>query len=134
VLIRIEYKKAVKRIAVLGGMHLGFNDGVAEALEKIANAREQIFAVAHIDHDLDTVACRAQPGSDDDRKRVDMREEQAAVPGNLLAFMTQEIQTAEFLPQRLVRRFDDAVVVQDRTCLALAQQQLTIGIDAVSTQ
>ena len=80
-----------QRVAVARRVNLGVYDRIADAFEKTADAREQVFLVAHVNHDLQAFAGGGQAGLDHRHRRIDAIVEQPRVPRDFFDVVAQKV-------------------------------------------
>ena len=98
---QVHHLKAVERIAMPGGVDLGFENGVLDARKKAADAGEQIGPVGGVDQHLDTFADRRQARPDDGVGAVGAAPQHARLPGHVAGVETGKIAHVEMPPQRI---------------------------------
>jgi hypothetical protein len=128
--VRVEQHEAVQRVAVPGGVDLGFGDAVAEPAEEAAQAGEEVRLVGSVDHHLQAlIADMGQAGLHHRLARRRTVVEGAGVPGDLLRVVAQEIDRVEFLPEGLLGAQAQAEVAQQaaRLLLPFADAERLLG-------
>ncbi len=121
------HEKRVERVALPGGVDLGVENREIAPVEVAADAREQIFLVPHVDQHFGAGALLRQPRTHDRPVGVDMGEQGACMPGNILGRVAQEINHVQLRPERLVRLFRERVQAHDAQGLLLAILELGVG-------
>ena len=96
--------ESVERVAVARGVHLRLGDVEAGAVEVAADAREERFAVARVDHHLQAFAEGREARLHHRLLAVHAIVEVARVPGDLLRVVAQEVGDVEARPQPVLHR------------------------------
>ncbi len=132
--VRILHLEGIERIAVARRVDLRFVNVVADALEKAADAREELLLVGHVHHDLQTFARGGEPRLDDGLLRVHAVVQEPRVPGDLVRVVPQEIRRIELRPELLLRVRRQRVEPQLRERLLLSRLHARLEIDRVAGQ
>ncbi len=125
----VGHLEGVERVAMLGGVDLGIEDGQPLALEVAADAREQVGPVGRIHRHLQAFAHRRDPRPHDREGGVDAVVEMPREPRNVACVVAQEHAHVQLGPQRLVSmRVHRGQAQQDaRFFLAALQHGVRIG-------